>query len=247
MATNGYTHEQEFADKVVLVTGAAGNLGRAVVSRFADGGAKIALVDRVREPFPDMIKSLSGKRTMYKGFVGDLSKPDKVQKLTDSVVDHFGQIDILVHTVGGYAAGKPVHETGIDVLDKMLGLNVRPLYLLGGAVAAHMVEKQVQGSIIFILAKAGQQGSKNQAAYTASKAAATRIMESMAAELKEHSIRVNGISPSTIDTPANRQAMPNADTSKWVLPSQLADAIAFLCSPAGSGVYGANLEVFGRA
>ncbi len=246
MATNPSAHDQEFADKVVLVTGAAGNLGSAVVRRFADAGAKIALVDRDRSRFQEIIRSLNGKRTMYKGFVADLSKADRVQKLTDSIVDHFGQIDVLVHTVGGYAAGKPVHESGIDVLDQMLNLNVRPLYLLGGAVAAHMVEKKTQGSIVFILAKAGQQGSKNHAAYSASKAAATRIMESMAAELKDQSIRVNGVSPSTIDTPSNRKAMPDADASKWVTPVQLADAIAFLCSPAASGIYGTNLEVFGR-
>ncbi len=250
MATNSPNIESDFDGKVVLVTGAAGNLGSAVVRRFADAGAKVALVDRDRSRFQEIIRSLSGKRTMYKGFVADLSKPDKVQKLTDSIVDHFGQIDILVHTVGGYAAGKPVHESvrenGLDVLDQMLNLNVRPLYLLGGAVAAHMVKKDIQGSIVFILAKAGEQGSKNHAAYSASKAAATRIMESMAAELKEKSIRVNGVSPSTIDTPPNRKAMPDADTSKWVTPAQLADAIAFLCSPAGSGIYGANLEVFGR-
>src|SRR5690606_30863197 len=150
MATNLPNIESDFAGKVVLVTGAAGNLGSAVVRRFADAGAKVALVDRDRSRFQEIIRSLSGKRTMYKGFVTDLSKPDKVQKLTDSIVDHFGQIDVLVHTVGGYAAGKPVHESGIDVLDQMLDLNVRPLYLLGGAVAAHMVEKDIQGSIVFI-------------------------------------------------------------------------------------------------
>lgn len=246
MAVNAMTHDQDFADKVVLVTGAAGNLGSAVVRRFADGGAKVALVDRSRDHMLNVIKALNGKRTLYKGFIGDLSKPDKARKLTDNIIEHFGQIDMLVHTVGGYAAGKPVHESDIDVLEQMLALNVRPLYLLGGTVAAHMVDKNIQGSLIFILAKAGQQGSRNMAAYTASKAAATRIMESMAAELKDRSIRVNGVSPSTIDTPANRQSMPNADTSKWVTPAQLADAIAFLCSPAASGIYGVNLEVFGR-
>lgn len=234
----------EFTDKVVVVTGGSGNLGSAMARGFAEAGAKLALVDLHQERLDKVVGELVGQS--HRGFVGDLSAPDKVQALVDEIAAHFGQIDVLVHTVGGFAAGQPVHEAGIDVLEKMIALNVRPLYLMGGTVARHMIEKGVQGKMVFILARSGLKGAKNQGAYTASKAAAIRIMESMSAELKDFGINVNGISPSIIDTPPNRSDMPNADFSKWVSPAQLAEAAMFLASEGAAAFHGTNLEVYGR-
>lgn len=229
--------------KVVVITGATGNLGSAVTRVFAAESAQLALVDLDQERLDQAVASLTGVQAT--GFKADLSTPESIDGLIEAITARFGQIDILVHTVGGYAAGEPVHEAGVEVLDKMYNLNVRPLYLIGAAVARHMVARSVQGRLIFVLAKAGLKGSKNHAAYTASKAAAIRIMESMAAELREYDIKVNGISPSTLDTPANRKAMPDADPSKWVTPEQIANGILFLAQ-ANTGVYGTNLEVYGK-
>jgi NAD(P)-dependent dehydrogenase (short-subunit alcohol dehydrogenase family) len=236
------THD--FSGKVVVVTGGSGNLGSSMGRSFAQGGAKLALVDLNQERLDSVVGTLNGEG--HRGFVGDLSAPEKVEHLVGEIAAHFGQIDVLIHTVGGYAAGQPVHQAGIDVLEKMMALNVRPLYLMGGTVAKHMLEKGVKGKIVFILARAGLKGAKNMGAYTASKAAATRIMESMSAELKDSGINVNGISPSIIDTPPNRADMPNADFSKWVSPAQLAEAAMFLSSESASSLHGTNLEVYGR-
>ena len=232
-------------NQIVMVTGGGGNLGRGVAAAFAAQGARLALVDLHADKLADVIAGLPGGAEKHAAFGGDLSTPEGVQKVLDAVLEKFSRIDSLVHTVGGYAAGKPVHEESLDVLDKMMSLNVRPLYLVGGAVARQMLKQGNGGSIVFILAKAGQKGSKNHAAYTASKAAATRVMESMAVELREQNIRVNGVSPSTIDTPQNRQQMPDSDPAKWVTPQQLAEACVYLCS-GDTGIYGANLEVFGK-
>ncbi|HEX2620616.1 MAG TPA: SDR family NAD(P)-dependent oxidoreductase, partial [Phototrophicaceae bacterium] len=217
-----------------------------VVRGFANAGAKVALVDMNMDRMNQVINDLPGDNSHYKGFVGDLSQPEAVQQLIGEIAGHFGQIDILVHTVGGYAAGQPVHEAGIDVLEKMMALNVRPLYLVGGATARHMMDKGIPGRMVFVLARAGLKGAKNMGAYTASKAAATRIMESLSAELKDHGINVNGVSPSIIDTPINRNDMPNADFSKWVTPQQLADTILYLASDQAASLHGVNLEVYGR-
>lgn len=233
----------DFSGKTVMVTGATGNLGSAVVKAFAQAGASLALVDLKADRLQAAVEALTGVDCAP--FAADLSSPDTVQTLVDDVAARFGKIDVLVHTVGGYAAGQPVHEAGLDVLEKMFDLNVKPLYLVGGTVARHMVTRGTPGRIIFVLAKAGLKGSKNHGAYTASKAAAFRIMESMAAELREHGIAVNGISPSTIDTPANRDAMPNANPDNWVTPQQLASGIVYLAGD-DTGVYGTNLEVYGK-
>lgn len=229
--------------QIVVVTGGSGNLGRATAQAFAENGATLALIDINAERVEKAASDLPGSG--HAAFVGDLSTKDGVAKVMDEILKKFSRVDSLVHTVGGYAAGDPVHEADIEVLDKMMALNVRPLFLVGGAIASHMLERGGGGSMVFVLAKAGQKGSKNHGAYTASKAAATRIMESMAIELRGQGIRVNGISPSTIDTPANRSAMPDADPSQWVTPQQLAEACVFL-SGGDTGIYGTNLEVFGR-
>ncbi len=234
----------DFSGKTVIVTGGTGNLGGAVVQGFADAGANIAIVDLHAERIDSKIAELGGDTARFKSFPGDLTNPDSVARVVEDIAAAFGQIDVLAHAIGGYKAGTPVHETGVDVLDFMLKLNTYPIFLMGGAVAKHMVEKGVQGHMVFILAKAGLKGSKHHGAYTASKAAAFRLMESLAAELKEHGIAVNGVSPSTIDTPAGRSAMPNADFSKWVTPHQLTQAVMYLSTP-GIGVYGTNLEVYG--
>lgn len=236
----------ENIEKVVMVTGASGNVGRGVVRAFDEAGWRIALVDRNAERVADCVRDLGLDSDRYKGFPADLSDPTAVDHLLDHVTDHLGQIDALVHTVGGFAMGDPVHAGNLDVFDQMMALNARMLYLLGGRVAQHMIDNVVQGSLTFVLAKSAAKGLKNQAAYTASKAAAARIMEAMAAELVEHGIRVNGISPSLVDTPPNRESMPNADFSKWVSPDQIGHLAQFLASDMARDISGENVVINGR-
>lgn len=229
------------ADRVVMVTGAGGNVGSAVARRFAADGAKLVLVGRKAEELQALVDELGGMPG-----VADVTDPASVDALVKQVESSYGQIDVLAHTVGGFAAGQTVHESGIDVFDKMMALNAKSVYVTCGRVAQHMVEKQIKGSISVILAKNAYKSGAKNAAYSASKAAAQRIMESMAAELGSLGIGVNGIVPSTIDTPQNRSAMPNADTSKWIQPEEIADLIAFLASEAGQSITGASIDIFGR-
>jgi NAD(P)-dependent dehydrogenase (short-subunit alcohol dehydrogenase family) len=236
-----------FAGKVVMITGAGGNLGRAVIQKFAAEGAKLALVDRSADKLKPFLDELKVSNRRYMIAPADLASEAEVDKMLGKFVKRFGQIDVLAHTVGGYAAGTAVHETGLDVWDKMMNLNARPIFIVGGRVAKHMVEKGVKGSIIFVLARNALKGAAKQGAYTASKAAAQRIMESMALELRDMEIHVNAVLPGTIDTPPNRESMPKADYSKWVQPEEIADAIVYLASEQASALYGVNLEVYGRS
>lgn len=233
--------------KVVIVTGATGNVGSAVVRAFAEAGARIALVDRNADQIASLITELGGDTESYKGFPADLNSAEAVDNLINHVIDHFGQIDALVHTVGGFRMGDPVHAARMDTFDLMMNLNARMLYLVCGKVAAYMVETATPGSITAVIARSHAKGAKNQAAYTASKAAAARIIESMALELRDHNIRVNGVSPSIVDTPPNRESMPNADFDKWVKPEEIGDLMVFLASDAASAIMGANIEISGRS
>lgn len=232
----------EFAGKVIVVTGAAGNVGQAVARAFAAAGGSVALVGRSAAELAPLAAELGGL-----SIPADVTDPASVDELVAQLEAQRGRIDVLAHTVGGYAAGQAVHEAGLDVWERMMNLNARSVWVTCGRVARHMVERQTRGRILAILSKNAYRGSAKAAAYAASKAAAQRILESMAAELSEHGITVNGIVPSMIDTPPNRASMPNADYSRWVRPEQIAEAMLYLASERASAINGISLDIFGRA
>jgi NAD(P)-dependent dehydrogenase (short-subunit alcohol dehydrogenase family) len=230
----------DFSGKVVMVTGAGGNIGQAVARKFATAGAKVVLVGRSESELTALAQELDGMVG-----IADVTDPASLDTLVKAVEAQHDHIDVLAHTVGGYNAGTPVHESGLDVWDKMMNLNAKSVYVSCGRVAKHMVEHQVKGRIIAILAKNAYKGTNNHAAYSASKAAAQRVLESMSAELGKLGITVNGIVPSTIDTPQNRAGSPNADYSKWVQPSEIADAILFLAADDSRAINGVSLDIGG--
>jgi NAD(P)-dependent dehydrogenase (short-subunit alcohol dehydrogenase family) len=234
----------DFSERVVVVTGAAGNLGNATVEAFLAAGARLVPVDRSAERLRGIFPELAGSPDHLLAGDVDLTQPEPVGEVVQDVMARFGRIDVLVNTVGGYRAGQPLHETPLDTLDFMFNLNARTVYIMSQAVIPHMLE-QGAGKIISVAARNGLAGGKNAAAYSASKAAVIRLTESMAAELKRAGINVNCIMPGTIDTPQNREAMPNADHSQWVPPEALADVILFLASDAARAVVGAAVPVYG--
>jgi NAD(P)-dependent dehydrogenase (short-subunit alcohol dehydrogenase family) len=236
----------DLADRVVMVTGASGNLGQAVARAFLAAGARLALAerggDRLAELFPDLISS---SEHLLSGGV-DVTDPDSIQRWVDAVLTHFGRIDVLANTVGGYRAGMPVHETPLELWDAMLTLNARSVFLLSRAVVPAMLA-QGSGRIIHTAARAALQGTANQAAYAVSKSAVVRLVESLAAETRQQGLTVNCLLPGTIDTPQNRASMPTADTSRWVTPESIADVFLFLASDAARDITGAAIPVYGRS
>jgi NAD(P)-dependent dehydrogenase (short-subunit alcohol dehydrogenase family) len=236
----------DFTDQVVVITGASGNLGGALVRAFHQAGAKLALIDRqtdvLAQAFPDLVDKAD--RLLIRA--ADLMQAAEVETAVNAIVDHFGRIDVLAHTVGGFRAGAPLHETPVATLDFMLNLNAKTVFLTNQAVVPHML-RQGSGKIINLAARAGLQGAPQLAAYSASKAAVIRLTESAAAEVKKSGINVNCVLPGTIDTPQNREAMPEADFNQWVKPESLADVILFLASDAARDIHGAAIPVYGRS
>ena len=234
-----------FSSQVVLVTGAAGNLGQAVARAFRAAGAYLVCVDRASDRlghiYPDWI-NLPG---VYLAAPYDVMDPESVNSLVTRVVAHFGHLDIVVNTVGGYRAGMSIQQTPIEVFDSMIMLNARSAFLISQAVVPVMIQ-QGSGKIIHVAAKAGQAGLANGSAYSAAKSAVIRITESIAAELKDKGINVNCIIPGTIDTPQNREMMPDADISRWVTPESVADVILFLSSQEARAIHGAAIPVTGK-
>lgn len=238
-----------FEGKTVLITGAAGNLGKAVAEAFAARGARLALVERTREKLDaERHRLLQIHPDLdIMPLVANLNEAGTVDAMFAAAAVRFGQVDVVVHTVGGFSMGPSVADGDLDELRRMFELNVVPLFLTAGHGARQMMQHGVRGKIIVVLARSALEGGAQQSAYRASKAAAQRIMESLALEVRNKGINVNGVLPSVIDTPPNRKSMPNADFSKWVTPEQLADAIVFLASSDADALYGVSLPVYNLA
>jgi NAD(P)-dependent dehydrogenase (short-subunit alcohol dehydrogenase family) len=232
----------DLSERTVIVTGAAGNLGSAVAKAFQAAGAKLALVDRAADRLPRIFPDLVGSPDHLLIPSVDLTDVDGVASMVAETLSRFGRIDVLANIAGGYRAGTPVHETPLEAWDFMLNLNARTVLIVSKAVIPHMLE-QGSGKIVNVSTLAALKGQAKMAAYSASKSAVMRLTESMSAELKRKGINVNCIPPSTIDTPQNREAMPNADFSRWTKPEAIADVILFLASDAARAVHGAAVPV----
>jgi len=235
----------DFSNRVVMVTGAAGNLGQAVARAFHKAGARLVLVAHKETDLTRILGSVEDTDGHMLIAPVDVTDLDAVRQAVGEAVRRFGRIDVLVNTVGGYRAGTPVHETPVETLDFLFNLNVRSMFLMCQAVVPTMLA-QGEGKIINIGAAGGLHGGKGNSAYSASKSAVIRITESLAAELKTTRINVNCVLPGIIDTPQNREAIPKADHSRWVKPASIAEVILFLASDAARDVFGIALPVFGR-
>ncbi len=231
-----------FDGKVVMITGAAGSLGRAVAAAFAAAGAQLALVDLKAEALAAAYGAESDARLF---FAADLGDGAQVMAAADKARQKFGRIDVLCNIAGGFHMGEPAHETTDEAWRLMIELNAGSILRTARAVVPGMIA-QGAGKIINVAALGGTQGGALMAPYVASKSAVIRLTESMALELRDKGINVNCVLPSTIDTAPNRASMPKADFTRWVAPAALADVILFLASDAARAVNGAALPVVGR-
>jgi NAD(P)-dependent dehydrogenase (short-subunit alcohol dehydrogenase family) len=236
----------DFAERVVVVTGAAGNLGSVTARAFGDAGARLVLVDRSPDRLAGLFPDLADSADHLLASPVDLTDAESVGAMVDDALARFGRIDVLANTAGGYRAGTPVHETPLSMWDFMLNLNARTVLVASSAIIPAMLQQR-QGKIVSVAARAALKGGAKAGAYSASKSAVVRLTESMAAELRGSGITVNCILPGTIDTPQNRQAMPRADHSRWVPPDALADVILFLASYAARAMTGAAVPVYGAS
>lgn len=226
------------AEKVALVTGADGGLGIHVTRALLDAGFLVAgLAPRIKQ-----------SQFENQHFLAIPAKLDSLQAARQSaelVVAKFGKIDLLAHLVGGFAGGTSVAETDDATFRRMFDLNLNSAFHLLRAVVPHM-RKAVSGRIIAIGSRAAESPGAGAGAYSASKAALVSLIRTVALENKDAGLTANVILPGTIDTPANRQAMPGADTSQWVQPSAIASLILWLASDAAKDVTGAAIPVYGR-
>ena len=216
----------DFAHQKVLVTGAAGVLGRAVAQAFHAGGATVVGVDIAPDDAP------------WRTIVADLIDPAGAE----AALAQAGDIDILANIAGGFAMGESVADTSDDTWDFMMNLNARTVLNVCRAALPGMVGRG-HGKIVNIGARGALRGSALMGAYIASKSVVMRLTETLSDEVKGKGINVNCILPSIIDTPRNRADMPKATFEHWVPPEHIAGVVLFLASPAADSIHGALIPV----
>ncbi len=221
---------------VVMITGAAGALGRAVAQRFAADGAQLVLLDRDEAALATLFPDAALRVAV------DITDEAGVNAVVDRAVAQCGRLDVLVHVAGGFEMGETVGAMTRASWQRMMDLNAWSFVVLAHRVVAQM-QRQHRGTIVAVSAAAAGQGQALKGAYIASKSALQRLVETLALEVAGDGVRVLSVAPTTMDTPANRAAMPEADPAVWVSTERAADTIAFLASGAGTAVTGPHLRL----
>lgn len=215
----------------VLITGAKGGLGSAVTTAFLDAGHTVIGVSR----------SISAADFPQPNFIPMPAGMDRVAE----VIAQVEPLDAVVHLVGGWTGGTPVAEAPDEALEQMLDINVMSTWrLLRAAVPA--LRKSGGGRIVAVGSRAAVEPAGGSGAYSAAKAAMVALVRTVAIEEASHGITANCVLPGTMDTPANRAAMPTSDRSRWVPVERVAGLILWLASDAGASVTGAALPIYGE-
>jgi len=223
--------------QVAIVTGATGALGTSVVISLLAAGATVAGIDRVGA------KAESGDQPIHR-YGANLTDRQDARRVIASIAAELGKIDILVHVMGGFAGGMQVAETDDLTWNKMMDINLNAAFYVLRAVVPIMRAADY-GRIIAIGSRQAVQPAANVGAYSASKAALVSLLQTVALENKDKNIRANIILPGTMDTAANRAAMPKASFDQWVKTSHVADLVVMLTGEAGTEITAAAIPMYG--
>ncbi|MGH7902413.1 MAG: SDR family NAD(P)-dependent oxidoreductase [Thermodesulfobacteriota bacterium] len=232
-------------DKVAIITGGTGALGRSVVSAFAEEGARVMCTYVIEKEKRECLSLTRSHKERIHYIKADVTKENQVSRLIKECIDKFKRIDILVNIVGGFVYSYTI-DTDEQTWDRMMNMNLKSAFLCLKGVLPYMIKKNY-GKIVNISSRPALKGSAGVGAYSASKAGVLNLTETIADEVRNYKINVNAILPSTIDTPANRRDMPDADFSKWVKPEEIAKVIVFLASDDSRPISGAGIPVYGKA
>jgi 3-oxoacyl-[acyl-carrier protein] reductase len=227
-----------FAGRSVLVTGASGALGSAVVDAFLAAGASVTAVSRSVDGQP--------ARDRLRWFAADLSSSAGAEGAVGAALEHGGRLDVLAHILGGFAGGTPTFETDDATFEKMITLNLRAAFFAVRAALPKMLDNGY-GRIVAVGSRVGIETAPGLSAYGVSKAGLHALIRTVAEEVKDKGVTANVVLPSVIDTPVNRKAMAGADFGRWVAPASLARQILWLASEEARDVSGALVPVYGRA
>ncbi|OVE85922.1 SDR family oxidoreductase [Natronolimnobius baerhuensis] len=231
----------DFEETVAIITGASGALGSAAVDRFREAGATVCAVDVVT---PDDEDSQLEPDEGVHFYEADLTDESAVESLIESVVDDHGRLDHLLNIAGTWRGGDHIEETDLESFEFLLDINLQTAFLASKHALPELQE--TDGAIVSVSARSSLEGGEGDGPYRITKAGIRLLMETVAEE-NQGTVRANSVMPSVIDTPMNREMMPDADHDSWVDPAEIADVMAFLCSDGAAVTSGAAVPVYGDA
>lgn len=225
--------------KIAIITGASGNMGQSVVRKFLSKGYRVIGAIIADDP----VKININDENFEKIVVDLISEPDS-EKFVNSIIEKYGSIDVVVHTVGGFALGS-IAETKIAAIQKQYKLNFETAYNIVRPVFVQMLQ-QNGGRIFLVGSRPGldARNSKGMIAYGLGKSLIFRLAELMNEEAKGKNVVAAVVVPSTIDTAQNRKAMPDADPGNWVSADEIADAVYFYCSEGAAALREPVLKLY---
>ena len=224
----------------VIVTGGTGALGRAVVHQLLLRGDRVAVPYRSAAGFESLRSAASHSAALW-GAEADLSDLDSTRRFVDATAAWLGRLDGVAALAGGWQGSGTLETTPFSEWDTMLRINLASVYSTCRAALPHLLREG--GSVVTVSARAAEIDGAGAAAYAASKAAVAALTRALALENADRGVRFNAISPTIIDTEANRHAMPQADRSQWTAPEDIAKVVAYLLSPASAAITGAVIPV----
>ena len=230
----------DFDGRVVLVTGASGALGSAVATAFDDAGATVCGADVVAPDDEDAQVDAS----TIEFYETDATDEDSVEETVSAVVDDHGRLDAVCNIAGTWRGGDPIDETDVEEFEMLLDVNLKSMFLTSKHAIPHL--RETEGAIVSVSARSSLEGGEGDGPYRASKAGVRLLTETIAEE-NLGTVRANAVMPSVIDTPANREMMPDADHDAWVDPADIANVVAFLCTDEATATSGAAVPVYGEA
>ena len=233
------------SSRTILVTGGTGALGTAVTKRLLHDGHRVAATWASKKEAETLRDSIGTSKRLAL-VETDVTDPESIATSIEDVEGHHGPVEALVHLVGGWKGGAPVHELPLGVWDGMIDLNLRSAMLCCRAVLSSM-RRAGWGRIVLVSSRTAREGRSGQAAYAVAKAGVAVLAEAIAEENRGLDVTANVVAPSTLDTTANRERMPDADFSAWVPPEDVAASITFLASQEAGQLRGAWLPVYGSA
>ena len=234
----------DMKDRVAIITGASGGLGRVVVQRFAEGGARLALLDRSSERLAQLVSDLKLTEDRYLLNTSDITERGAAGAAAKDVIAKFGRAEILLNLVGGFIGGKPVVDLSPDDLSSMLQQHVWTTFHLAQAFVPHLVANQ-WGRFLVISSLRALDPRGNNAAYAIGKAGEEVLTLSLAQELKDTGVTANVILVRSIDVEHRREREPTPENASWTTPEEIAAAIMYLCTDEARMVSGARIPLYG--
>lgn len=233
--------EFDFSDRVVLVTGVGGALGSAVAETFLAAGATVSGADVVATDSEDFLFEEPDRIDFHQG---DFTDESQVEEAVADIVDEHGRLDALLNIAGTWRGGDPIEETDAETFDFLFDVNLKTMFLASKHAIPHL--RETGGAVVSVSARSSLEGGEGDGIYRSTKAGVRLLTETIAEE-NLGDLRANAVMPSVIDTPMNRNMMPDADHEAWVDPADIAEVMLFLCSDAASVTSGAAVPVYGEA